>query len=167
MSREDAPFTAAAGEHYVAFRLAQMKLVVAIPRGGSPVLDLLVSSRDGSRQVAVQVKATSWASRDRGRGDARDAHHLEFPLGHKAAHYASDSLVYVFVDLKGEELASIPDVYVVPSSVIKAKVENWADKVPLVRWHPLIEEAEPYRNKWSTFSEMLKGETSSEAATDL
>src|SRR5258706_4615753 len=52
----DPSFSAAAGEHFVAARLAAMGFMVAMPRGGSPSVDLLVSTPDGRRTLGVQVK---------------------------------------------------------------------------------------------------------------
>jgi hypothetical protein len=41
--------TGTAGEHFVAARLAGMGYVVALSRGGSPGVDLLIATQDGSR----------------------------------------------------------------------------------------------------------------------
>jgi hypothetical protein len=55
---------AAAGEHFVAARLSAMGLVVGIPRGGSPAIDLLVSSPEGRHPLGVQVKTATNARYD-------------------------------------------------------------------------------------------------------
>ncbi len=65
MGRTDTLIVGTAGEHYVAFRLAQLGWVVALPRGGSPAVDLLVSNMTGSRTVTIQVKTAEWAGRKR------------------------------------------------------------------------------------------------------
>jgi hypothetical protein len=132
-----------------------MGLVVAIPRGGSPTVDLMVSTYNGDHVLAVQVKTARWAGRERGREEARAPDHLEFPLGAKAADVASDSLMYVFVDLLGEKTDSVPEAYIVPSAKVKAYCENWAKNVPMVRWHPKIAEAAAYKNNWSAILDLL------------
>src|SRR5882724_756862 len=139
MGRRDSILIGAAGEHYVAFRLAQLGFVVAIPRGGSPTVDLLTSNVDGSRTLAIQVKTTEWAERQRGRGDEKRLHHLEFPLGHKAAHHASDRLFYVFVDMQGRDPKSHPVCYIVPSPDIQKYCGSWSEKAAMVRWHPAVD----------------------------
>ena len=156
MGKNDFLQIAAAGEHYVAFRLAQHGFVVAVPRGGSPTVDLLVSNSRGTRMVAIQVKTTEWALRERGRGQSREPHHLEFPLGAKAANHTDERFVYAFVDLRGKSPTSVPDVYIVPSKDIQSYCGDWAAKVPLVRWHPTIESADRYKGAWHTISQLLE-----------
>lgn len=147
--------TGAAGEHYVAFRLAQMGFVVALPRGGSPAVDLLASSVDGTKTITVQVKTTEWALRERGRGETRRPHHMEFPLGHQAAELAAERFVYVFVELRGREPNSTPVAYVVPSAEIKRYCGTWASTAKLVRWHPSLDDAAPYREGWRIIGNLL------------
>jgi hypothetical protein len=155
MAREGTSIVAAAGEHFVAFRLAQLGYVVAIPRGGSPAVDLLVSDRSGKNTVTIQVKTTEWAGRERGRGESRRLHEVQFPLGHKAAKLAGDRFFYVFVDLRGREPTSVPDVYVVPCSDIIRYCDGWSDDAALVRWHMPVGEVENYKNSWSPIRDVL------------
>lgn len=155
MARNHSQLTGTAGEHYVAFRLSQMGFVVALPRGGSPAVDLLASNVDGTKTITVQVKTTEGALRERGRGAERSAHHLEFPLGHKAANLAADRYIYVFVDLMGRKPTSHPVAYVVPSSVIKAYCGSWTATAKMVRWHPSLEHAERYRENWQLIADQL------------
>ena len=58
--------TGTAGEHYVAFKLSSLGYVAALAREGSPTVDILVSNLEGSKTLAIQVKTTEWATRDRG-----------------------------------------------------------------------------------------------------
>jgi hypothetical protein len=53
--------TGCAGEHFVAYRLSAMGYVAALPRGGSPSVDLMVGTVDGRNTVTVQVKTKSQA----------------------------------------------------------------------------------------------------------
>ena len=156
MGRTDSLQIGTAGEHYVAFRLAQLGFVVAIPRGGSPAVDLLVSNVGATRTLAIQVKTTEWAERKRGRGTERRAHHLEFPLGHKATHHASDNLYYVFVDLRGRDpKLSHPVSYIVPSTEIAAYCRGWADTAAMVRWHPVVDVVQRYKENWDVLISQL------------
>ena len=66
-------------------------------------IDLLVSSADASKQVAIQVK-TSQAARE------------DWVLRKNAEQSEADSLFYVFVRLPG--LGEPPEYYVVPSSIV-------------------------------------------------
>lgn len=109
---------AAAGEHYVAYKLSCLGFLAALVRQGSPATDLLASSLDGARTVAIQVKTTNWAQRTRGRGTGKVLHHLEFPLGHAAVERASPKLIFCFVDLLANQPNRPPDIYVVSASVI-------------------------------------------------
>jgi hypothetical protein len=60
MSRQSTALTAAAGEHYVAYKLSAMGYPVAMTRGGSPTLDLMVGDLSG-HSVSIQVKTSRWA----------------------------------------------------------------------------------------------------------
>jgi len=46
----------AIGEFYVASFLSAMGLVVALPRGGVPSSDLIVTTQEGRRSISLQVK---------------------------------------------------------------------------------------------------------------
>jgi len=150
MARNNALQVGTAGEHYVAFRLAQRGFVVAIPRGGSPTVDILASDPTGNRTLAIQVKTAEWAGRTRGRGNDKRSHHLEFALGHKAANHGGEYFFYVFVDLKGQDPSSVPECYIVPSAEIRKYCARVPAKAKMVRWHPLVGEAEPYRENWAS-----------------
>jgi len=155
MARNDTLIVGTSGEHYVAFRLAQLGLIVALPRAGSPAVDLLATNVDGSKTVTIQVKTAEWAMRKRGRGKNRIPHHVEFPLGHKAAELQSARFLYVFVDLKGREPDSVPDVYIVPSKDVVAYCAGWARDAKMVRWHVKLEDVGEYKNDWEQISRLL------------
>ncbi len=57
-----------AGEHYVAYKLSCFGFIAAMPRDGSPTVDILASNLEANKTLAIQVKTTDWATRDRGRG---------------------------------------------------------------------------------------------------
>ena len=149
MSRSDTQVTAAAGEHFVAFRLSQLGLVVGIPRAGVPGVDLLVTDPNTHAMASIQVKTARSALRTRGRGKNKMVHHLEFPLGQRAGTTESQDLFVAFVDLHGRDPASCPDVYLYPSSVVVSSCASWVDKVKWVRWHVAIADASEFKNNWN------------------
>jgi len=148
--------TAAAGEHYVAYKLSCLGFLAAFVRQGSPTTDLLASSLDGARTVAIQVKTTILAGRTRGRGSSKIPHHLEFPLGHAAVERSSPKLVFCFVDLRDNQSGISPDVYVVPASEIQSFYEGQdIRQYSYFRHHPKVERMEPFKNNWQPIIEAL------------
>ncbi len=122
--------TAAAGEHYVAYRLSSLGLLAALTRGGSPTVDVLVGDPTGHAAVSLQVKTSNWAWRPYKRKPERN--HWEWFVGPKAKELRSESIYYAFVDLKGGGLAT-PDVFVIPSAVV-ADAFAGADYAAYVFW---------------------------------
>lgn len=147
---------AAAGEHYVAYKLSCLGYLAAPVRLGSPATDLLASTLDGARTIAIQVKTTGWAERTRGRGASKFPHHLEFPLGHAAVEKASAKLIFCFVDLRISRSETPPDVYVVPASVIlkEYKGKNIRQH-SFFRHHRPIEHMASFKNNWHPVIEPL------------
>src|SRR5579871_3950711 len=101
MSKDRASsLTGAAGVYFVASYLAYRNIHVSITFGNAPAVDVLASSADGTRTVAIQVKTTEYALRHRGRGADKEPDHYEWDAGHKAATVARIGLIFAFVDLK-------------------------------------------------------------------
>jgi hypothetical protein len=149
MPKINSKLTGTAGEHYVAYKLSCMGYVAAIPREGTPTVDILACNTDASKVLSIQVKSTDWATRTRGRGKNKKPHHLEFPLGHKAATHKSENLFFAFVDLNGLDWeAKSPDVYIVPSKYVYDHCEGWASGAKMVRFHISIEEIAQFKNNW-------------------
>lgn len=157
MAKRKSVVTGATGEHYVAYKLSAMGFVVAVPRGNSPAVDLLVATPDGSRVISIQVKTSTGAWRDRKRKPADS--HWEFEVGRKAAEYESDALYYAMVDLRwgsGE-----PDVFLMPSKL----VAEWARRGIREKWTRHImwiypgDEYEPCeadsKNRWDLIKDAL------------
>jgi hypothetical protein len=112
MIKRTTTLTAAAGEHYVAYRLSQLGYAVALTRAGTPLVDLMVASQDGNA-VSVQVKTSSAAyftHKDRAKN------YWNWDVGEKARHARGESLFYAFVDLKGSADGASPDVFIVPAA---------------------------------------------------
>ncbi len=159
MSKLPANLIGAAGEHFVAYQMCCLGLVVALPRGGSPTVDLLASNPDGTKSLSVQVKTADWAMRTRGRGKAKAPHHLEFALGHKAATVNSENLFFAFVDLQSAAgLTMQPDVYIIPSVWISNFCSTWINDVSWVRFHPELKSVEEFKNNYSPLLNALSFE---------
>lgn len=147
--------TGTAGVYFVASQLAAKGFHAAPTFGNAPNVDVLVGLPDGAATLSLQVKTSMHATRARGRGENKVWHHYEWDLGTKSAGLNQPGLFFAFVNLKGME-SQMPDVFIVPSSVIYAKFEKYLEKKPSrPRWHPKIEEAEPYKNNWDSLRDYL------------
>lgn len=148
--------TGAAGVYYVAARLNAMGLQCAPTFGNVPSVDILVSSIDGSALLSLQVKTTAYAVRERGRGEERKPHHYEWDIGWKSARLNIPNLFFALVDLM--EFVQLPDVFIVPSSVIAEHFEGGDPQVwRRARYHTeSLEELAPYKNKWEILLDRLR-----------
>lgn len=140
-------FTGTAGVYYVMYQLAARGFHASCTMGNAPYLDILISSEEGDRSLAIQVKTTEHALRYRGRGDQRKPHHLEFPLGYKAAKLNRPGVLFAFVDLACWSDKQ-PVVYLVPSPKVYEFCAGWVDDVAMVRFHSPIECMATYREAW-------------------
>ena len=147
-----------AGVHYVASQLSFLGFHAVPTTRNVRGPDLLVSNLEGSRGISLQVKTTVWAMRTRGYGDQKKPHHYEWDIGWSSAKANYPSLFFALVDLK--KFQGLPDVFIVPSKVIfeyfkGGKPETW----PRARYHPLVEDADPYKNNWNLLKQALGGVT--------
>lgn len=135
--------TGACGEHYIAAYLSGYKLIVAIPRGGIPGSDLLVTREKGGHPMRVQVKTGTQSTRN-------DRH--EGPIYLWGTSYAviernDRFLWYAYVWLNdwpnGEKL---PEVFFVPSKkVISCMKGEQRDKAKLSYFWMRVRDAQKYK----------------------
>jgi hypothetical protein len=145
-----------AGVYFVASQLAAKGFHAAPTFGNAPSVDILVGLPDGAATLSIQVKTSMNAIRYRGRGGKREKHHYEWDLGTKSARLNRLGLFFAFVDLKKMD-KDMPDVFIVPSSFIYDKFERYLEKKPTrPRWHPRIEEVEPFKNDWNSLRRYLE-----------
>ncbi len=113
--------TGAAGEHLVAAQLSIRGFSVGLTRGGSRAVDMLASNADGSRSIAIQVKAScdAWTERKK----KRETSHWSFMMSTSDIQKRTSALIYVFVCLKGQS-ADSPDYFVVPGDVVSQRLEE-------------------------------------------
>jgi hypothetical protein len=149
MPNRSTALTAAAGEHFVAFKLSAMCYPVAMTRGGSPTVDLMVGDLNGHAAVSIQVKTSSGARREFKKNKANN--HWEWDVGRKALDLKGDSIFYTFVDLKWNPDAT-PDVFIVPSKVVAARLKPEYKR--FMFWL-MDAEADQYREKWEFITARL------------
>ena len=153
MPERPTTLTGASGEHYVAFALSALGYSVGLTRGGSPLVDLLVGSKDGKSSISIQVKTSNWAYREYKRKKEKD--HWEWDVGRKGLEEKGESFFYAFVDLKwSDDGVAQPDVFIVPSS----DVVDWLNPEwkRFMFWIWKVDKA-LYLNRWDRISSILDG----------
>ncbi len=145
--------TGVSGVHFVAARLSHLGYHAVPTTRNVQGPDLLVSTLNGSKSVAVQVKTTNWALRSRGRGNERQPHHCEWDIGWASARESHRGLLFALVDLKNWE--EMPDVYLVPSRVIAKYFARGPERWPRARYHESVKALESYRNAWTVLQKAL------------
>lgn len=143
--------TGAAGEHFVAFRLAAMGFPVALTRGGSQSIDLMVGDVSGNAAISVQVKTSNGAWRSFKKTPL--SNHWEWHVGTKAGTLAGPSIFYAFVDLKWEKGAVMPDTFIVPSKDVAAAFAGTKYKMNMF-WIKEADKTE-YFEAWNLITERL------------
>jgi hypothetical protein len=141
-------FTGTAGVYYVMYELASRGFHASCTHGNAPYLDILVSSEDGERMLAVQVKTAKHATRHRGRGKDRKPTYLDFRMGHKAGKLNKANVLCAFVDLNIDSVSKEVVVYLVPSKWLFEFCKSWIDTVPMAMFQPTIEQVAQFRNAW-------------------
>lgn len=97
-SKIDSGLTGIAGEYLVAGELTRRGFIASITLRNTRGIDIVVTNRDASKSVGIQVKAS--AGRRRG-----------WILNKKGENFYSKTLFYVFVNLKGKD--ERPDFFIV------------------------------------------------------
>lgn len=97
------------GEYFVAAELSRRGYVAAVTLRNTQGIDIVATNVDASRSVGIQVKA------NRGRNK-------HWMLNEKAEKSYSDTLFYVFVNLRGS--GQHPDYHVVQSKVVAKYIKR-------------------------------------------
>jgi len=107
-----------------------------------------VSSEDGEKSLAIQVKTSQHAINTRGSGANRKPNFLGFDLGYKAAKLNRPRVIFAFVDLASKSDKKVA-VYLVPSPKVSEWCAPWIEnKLTRIRFQPSIEWMEEYREAW-------------------
>lgn len=152
----DPSFSAAAGEHYVAARLSAMRFVVAVPRGGSPAIDILVSTPEGSRALGVQVKTGQ---------NARYVYKRKkktvwiWPMGLKEA---ENAVWHVFVNLRGwPDSTEPPECFILSPEQIteygRHAVKSGWKMATLYLGENEWPKADDHRERWDLLAAAIRG----------
>ncbi len=91
------------GEYYVAAELSRRGYIASVTLRNTEGIDILASTTDSSRMLAIQVKTRQDAPRD-------------WRLDIAAETHCSDHLFYIFLNLK--EAGKRPDFFIVPSQIV-------------------------------------------------
>jgi len=162
MTKRPTSLTGAAGEHYVAFVFSFLGYPVALTRGGSPTIDLMVGDLKGGSAISIQVKTSTnaWRKRVRKPEDS----HWEWDVNpKKALELRGDSIFYAFVDLRedGSDVIQYPGIFIVPSEqVAKRAVADGFEKHP--EWSKFMfwiyeHEKTLYYESWELITSKLAG----------
>lgn len=100
--------TGNSGEYFVAGELERRGFTCAVPMSNTKDFDILAISRETYNQYAIQVKTTSYKSK-------------EWTLGKKNEDLMGDNIVYIFVSLN--ELDN-PEYHIVPSKIVAETIKR-------------------------------------------
>jgi hypothetical protein len=117
-SKRQPHMTGMLGVYLAAAELSRLGFIVSLTSRSAAGADLLVTDQRCQKAWSVQVKTNRKAIN-------------YWLVGERARHIKSDSHVYVFVNLRGEDRPEYPDrpeYLVVPSGHVAAKVEKYAPK---------------------------------------
>jgi hypothetical protein len=151
-SKKSSQLTGVSGVHYVASYLSFHGFHAVPTTRNVRGPDLLLSNLDGSKGVSLQVKATEWAMRTRGRGNEKKPHHYEWDIGRSSAELNLPHLFFALVDLR--KFRELPNVFIVPSKVIFEYFNDGTTR-RRVRYHPLIEKIDQYKNNLGLLKKVL------------
>jgi hypothetical protein len=149
-------FVGLAGTYFVAYALTVRGHHAAITIGNVPRVDILVSTTDGSRQIALQVKTRTMAYKHGWYG--REA--WQWDVGESAVGYHTPNFWYALVDLQqgngNQESRRSPLVYLVPSIWVSGFVQpDWKRKVYWLRPGQQIEDS---KERWDWIARYFNGE---------
>ena len=123
--------------------LSAMGYLVALTRGGSPSVDLMVATPNGKKTVTIQVKTG-----DSGifRSKETRTSGWNWRVSSKAKELCGESVFYAFVDLKGgagepSGEMEMPDVFIVPADFVKDNLNLYpkAAEEPTDFWFDIFE----------------------------
>lgn len=97
------------GEYFVAAELSRRGYISSVTLKNTKGIDILVCNESASKTLGVQVKTNQINKR-------------EWVLNNKAEDIVDKGIFYVFVNIF--DLESLPEFYIVPSSVVAEFVKN-------------------------------------------
>lgn len=154
----DTALTGAAGEHYVAFRLAAAGYAVGITTRGTRNVDLVIANPDNGKSISIDTKTMRKAY-----GHDSSEYWWKWRMGiHAYQKPIHDDFFYVLVDLK-DDPSQIPDIFIVPSNEMVNLLEphpkgiNPASGKLTDVWCVIYDkDASKYKEKWDIIDKALK-----------
>jgi hypothetical protein len=102
-------------------------LVVALPRGGSPSTDLLVTSDTGGKTISLQVKTGTASKVSYKRDPNKD--YWQWDTSYRSMALCDPHHWYAFVYLKGWPRSGLtPEVFFVPSPAVASIIQQQHDQ---------------------------------------
>jgi len=125
MNKTKTSIIGACGEHFVAAYLSGLDFIVALPRGGVPSCDLLVTTDLIKKSASIQVKT----GRNPLNKPKNDAPYYAWDTSEKAIRLVDESYWYAFVNLnEWPEKDTKPEIFLIPSNIVATTVKNEHEK---------------------------------------
>ena len=159
MSRDTA-LTGAAGEHYVAFRLAASGYAVGITTRGTRNVDMVAANPDTGKSISIDTKTMRKAFQH----DSSNSW-WKWRMGihayQKLKYLKQNDFFYILVDLK-DDPTKTPDIFIVPSNEMQNLLEphpkgvNPASGNLTDVWCVIFDkDASKYNEKWDIVNKAL------------
>lgn len=148
---KDKALTGAAGEYYVAFRLAAEGCAVGLTAHGTRAIDIVVANPNTGSSITIQSKTMRNAL---GRSGTESWWKWRVGTSRRLSH---ENFFYAFVNLR-DDPSETPDVFIVPSGQLESLLEEYKDKEGRVidSWCVIYEkDVEKYRNRWDIVKDAL------------
>ncbi len=154
---KDKTLTGAAGEYYVAFRLAAEGYAVGLTSRGTRLIDLIVANPTTGKSITIQTKTMR---RDAFVQSRKYGAYWKWRVGisRRPAH---KTFFYAFVDLR-DDPSQTPNVFIVPSGELRPLLEVSPEGVdpesPEAKdvWCVIYEkDAQKYRDRWQFIDDAL------------
>ena len=144
----DKALTGAAGEYYIAYRLAALGYVIGLTPRGTRTVDLLASNPETGKSIIVQTKTMRNAFVERKSGS-----YWKWRIS--TPQQPQEILYYMFVDLKDDE-SKLPDVFIIPSLQLKALINAvYPNYSGIAIYEREREKKKTYLNRWDIIQKAL------------
>ena len=108
--KSDNILTGVAGEYLVAGELSKRGYIASVTLRNTRGVDILVSNRDATKSVGIQVKTTTYSNTH------------SWVVDKKGENYYADNLFYVFCNLRDGNVR--PAFFIVPSKVVAKQIKQ-------------------------------------------
>jgi hypothetical protein len=138
------------GVYLVAAELSRLGFIASPTSRSAIGADLLVTDQRCQNAFTVQVKTNAstfgfWL------------------LSEKARSMVSPQYIYVFVNLRRRKDVDIPEFFIVPSSVVAAKMESGTATTGS-KWHSFsLADAKQYQGNWAAFGQAVASDPTESA----